>query len=261
MLQMLLDHPRAATTDFSRVQYVTYGAASVPLGLLKRAIATTGCQFVQAYGLTENPIAVILLPEDHSPEGLPQMASVGRALPRVELRIVGEDGRDVAAGATGEIWLRSPGRMKAYWHNPEATAEAVTPDGWIRTGDAASLDEKGYVYLRDRIKDLIISGGENVYPAEVENVLYDHPKVKEVAVVGVPDPKWGEVPLAVVVPVEGTTPGLEELRVFANDRLARYKLPRRLEIVSELPRNASNKVLRRVLRHQYSQPTPTTTPK
>jgi acyl-CoA synthetase (AMP-forming)/AMP-acid ligase II len=252
MLRMLLDHPMAARTDFRHLEYVNYGAAPMPTSLVRRAISAIDCKFVQVYGLTENPVATMLGPEDHSAAGGPEMAPVGRPLPRVELRIVIEGGDNAAIGETGEIWLRSPGAMKGYWNNPEATAVAVNAEGWLRTGDAAFMDGKGYVHLRDRITDTIISGGENIYPAEVENVLCGHASVKEVAVIGVPDIKWGEIPIAVVVPVTGATIHGAELTAFARERLASYKLPKRIEVADDLPRNASNKVLRRVLRQQYA---------
>jgi long-chain acyl-CoA synthetase len=260
MLQMLLDHPLAENTDFTRLEYVNYGAAPMPTSLLRRAMSSIGCKFVQVYGLTENPIATLLGPDDHNADGSPEMASVGRPLPRVELRIVDEGSKDTKLGETGEIWLRSPGAMKGYWRKPDAMANAVTIDGWLRTGDAAFMDDKGYVYLRDRISDTIISGGENIYPAEIENVLRDHPSVKDVAVIGLPDTKWGETPIAVVVPTFGAMISEAELTVFARERLAGYKVPKRIEVANDLPKNASNKVLRRVLRQQYARSTEGTAP-
>jgi acyl-CoA synthetase (AMP-forming)/AMP-acid ligase II len=251
MLKMVLDHPDAAETDFSRLQYLAYGAAPMPTALLRQAIDTMDCQFVQAYGLTENPIATLLLPDDHSVEGNERMRSVGRALPQVELRIVGEDGTDVLPGVTGEIWIRSPAMMVGYWRNPDATARAITSDGWLRTGDAAALDDDGYVFLKDRISDVIISGGENVYPAEVEDALYGHPAVAQVAVVGVPHERWGEVPAAFVVAVPGAAEDAESLLEHASKRLARYKLPTHVVFVDKLPTNPTGKVLRRQLRDRW----------
>jgi long-chain acyl-CoA synthetase len=250
MLQMLLDHPKAESTDFGHLEYVNYGAAPMPTSLLQRAISKMGCKFVQFYGLTENPVATVLGPEDHSATETPEMRSVGRPLPRVELRILAEGGEEAPVGETGEIWVRSPGAMKGYWNNPDATAHAIAPDGWLRTGDAAYLDSRNFVYLRDRMNDMIISGGENIYPAEVENVLRDHPSVKEAAVFGLPDTQWGEIAAAVIVLAHDAKVSKTEILSFARGRLAGYKLPKRIEFASELPKNASNKVLRRVLRQQ-----------
>jgi long-chain acyl-CoA synthetase len=169
----------------------------------------------------------------------------------VEVRIVDANGEDVPVGTVGELWTRSPQNMAGYWNNPTATSATVTPDGWLKTGDAGYLDDEGYIYLFDRVKDMIVSGGENVYPAEVENVLMTHPDVGDVAVIGVPDEKWGEAVKAVVVPAAGTSPVQEDLIAFARDLLAGYKLPKSVDFAAELPRNPSGKLLKRQLREPY----------
>jgi acyl-CoA synthetase (AMP-forming)/AMP-acid ligase II len=173
---------------------------------------------------------------------------VGRALPGVELRIVDSNGRVLEAGVIGEIAVRSEANMAEYFGLPQATADAIDAEGFLRTGDAGYLDPQGYVYLKDRVKDMIISGGENIYPAEVENAIYGHPAVAEVAVVGVPDEKWGESVRAYIVPQAGASPSLQDIVEWAGKRIARYKLPKSIELVVALPRNHTGKVLRRELR-------------
>ena len=234
MVQMLLDEPDVATADFSRLEYVSYGAAPMPPALLRRAVEVMGCKFVQVYGLTENSgMTTLLPPEDHDPRGNERMLSVGRPLPGVELAVVDDKGHPLANGAVGEICVRSPGVMQGYWNLPDATADTIQ-DGWLRTGDAGFLDDDGYVYLKDRIKDVIISGGENIYPAEVEKVLHT-PPFEDVAVIGVPDDRWGEVPKAVVVVRPGEELDAGSLIEWAAEHLARYKLPKSIEIVDLLP--------------------------
>jgi long-chain acyl-CoA synthetase len=255
-IQMLLDHLAAAATDFSRVQYISFGSSPMQLPLLERAMALFGCGFVQVYGLTESSGTVVANPVERGE--LPtarRLASVGRALDGVALRIALPDGREAAAGETGEVQIRSASAMQGYWRLPEATAEAFTPDGWLRTGDVGTLDADGYLYLIDRLKDMIISGGENVYPAEVEAALLRVPGVKEVAVIGVPDRRWGEAVTAVIVPQPGAA--LDEGAVIAAARtmLAGYKVPKTIVLREALPRNAAGKVLRRELRAPFWQGT------
>lgn len=247
MVQILLDHPLAKTTDFSRLSFVAYGASPMPPSLLGRAIDTMGCEFTQGYGMTESALVTALAPADHRPEGGLRMASVGTPLPTVDLRIVDENDQDVPCGEVGEIVFRGPVLFDRYWKNELATSEAMR-GGYFHTGDAACQDEDGYVYLKDRIKDMIISGGENVYPAEVEHALHEHPSVREVAVIGVSDERWGEVPKAFVVSAEGSEVDIDELKHFAAARIAKFKVPKHYEVIDELPRTASGKVLRRVLR-------------
>ncbi|TNE37673.1 MAG: fatty acid--CoA ligase [Sphingomonadales bacterium] len=251
-LRILCDHPAAADTDFSFLKYICYGGSSIPLDLLRQAIAVIGCGFAQMYGMTETAGTIMgLPPEDHDPQGSPKMLSVGTALPGVRVRIADEAGRDVPIGEVGEIMVASQSTMIGYFARPDATAETIDAEGWLRTGDAGRMDADGYVYLADRIKDMIITGGENVYPAEVENALYGHPAVADVAVIGVPDPKWGEAVKAIIVPVEGQSPDPAELIGWVRARIAAYKAPKSIDFRSDLPRNPSGKILRRLLRDEY----------
>jgi long-chain acyl-CoA synthetase len=210
------------------------------------------------YGLTETTGGVVQLrPEDHDADGPRQrlLQSAGRPLPWVEMRIVDPpSGRECATGEVGEVWLRAPNVMAGYYERAAETADALTPDGWLRTGDGGYRDEDGYLFLVDRIKDMIVSGGENIYPVEVEEALWQHPEVAEVAVIGVPDPRWGESVKAVVVRAPGSAVAPDDLVSFARTRLAGYKLPRSFEFVAELPRNPAGKVLKRDLRVRYGGP-------
>lgn len=251
-LQMLLLHPRCGTVDYSRLKYILYGAAPIPLELLRQCIKMFGAEFIQAYGMTETTGTICMLPpEDHDPEGNKRMRSAGKPLPGVEIRIIGDDGQDMPVGAVGEVVTRSSNNMLGYWNLPEATARTMTGDGWIHTGDAGYMDEDGYLYIHDRVKDMIITGGENVYPAEVESAIYGHPAVQEVAVIGIPDPKWGETVKAVVVPKPGTTVEEADIIAWARERIAPFKCPRSVDVIEALPRNASGKILRKDLRAPY----------
>lgn len=251
-IQILLNHPRVSTVDFSRLKYVTYGASPIPLELMREAMRVMGCGFVQMYGMTETSGTIVALdPEDHVPEGSPKMRSVGKPLPGVEVKIIDEAGNPVPAGTVGEIATRSSKNMRGYWNNPDATASTIDAEGWLRTGDAGYFDEDGYLYIHDRVKDMIISGGENVYPAEVENALYSHPKVADVAVIGVPDPKWGEAVKACVVVKKGEQLTEAELIAHARQHIAGYKCPKSVDFIDALPRNPSGKILRRELRAPY----------
>ena len=251
-IQILLNHPRVNEVDFSRLKYVTYGASPIPLELMREAMRVLGCGFVQMYGMTETSGTIVALdPEDHVPEGSPRMRSVGKPLAGVEIKIIDEAGHEAPAGTVGEIATRSSKNMRGYWNNPEATAATIDADGWLRTGDAGYLDQDGYLYIHDRVKDMIISGGENVYPAEVENALYSHPKVADVAVIGVPDAKWGEAVKACVVVKDGETLTEAELIAHARTLIAGYKCPKSVDFIPALPRNPSGKILRRELRAPY----------
>jgi acyl-CoA synthetase (AMP-forming)/AMP-acid ligase II len=194
---------------------------------------------------------VALAPEDHDPANGARLRSVGKALPGVELKIIDTAGGELPADSSGEIATRSPSNMIGYFEMTQATAETIDASGWLRTGDMGYLDKDGYLYLQDRAKDLIISGGENIYPAEVENAIYGHPAVSEVTVVGVPDEKWGEAVKAVVVLAAGANPDEAGIIAWAAERIARYKLPKSVDFVSALPRNHTGKVLRRELRDHY----------
>ena len=248
-MQIAVRHPRARSTDFSFLRYIYYGGAPLPEALLAQCVGVFGCGFVQMYGLTETSGTIVALaPEDHDPAKGARMRSVGRAVRGVDLKIIDERGDEVAAGVTGEIVTRSAANMAGYFEMPDATAEALDADGWLRTGDAGLLDADGFLYLRDRVKDMIISGGENIYPAEVENAIFGHPAVAEVAVIGVPDDHWGEAVKAVIVAVPGAARDSASVIAWAAERIARYKLPKSIEWVDVLPRNHTGKVLRRELR-------------
>ena len=251
-LQIVLNEPNVREVDFSQLNYISYGASPIPLDLLKTCMEVFGCEFVQKYGMTETcGTCVALPPDDHSPDGTPKMKSVGKPLPGIEIRIIDENGNDVECGAVGEIAIRSETNMTGYWRNEEATAKTFLEGGWLRSGDAGFLDEDGYLYIHDRVKDMIISGGENIYPAEVENAIFSHPKVKDVAVFGVPDDKWGEAVKASVVIENGQSVSEQEIIEFARSRIARFKCPKSIDFIDQLPRNPSGKVLKRELRAPY----------
>jgi long-chain acyl-CoA synthetase len=255
ILQMLASAPGAAERDYSALRSIAYGASPITTPVLKAALRTFRCPLFGVYGLTETTGGVVQLePADHDPDGPREhlLRSAGRPLPWVEMRVVDPaTGMECPPGAVGEVWLRAPNVMAGYYDRPAETAAALTPDGWLRTGDGGYLDDGGYLFLTDRIKDMIVSGGENVYPVEVEEALAQHPAVAEVAVIGVPDERWGEAVKAIVVPAAGATIGAEELVSFARERLAGYKLPRSVQFVETLPRTASGKVLKRELRERY----------
>ena len=250
-LKLIIEHPRAAAANFSSVAYTFYGASPIALTLLKACIERIGGGFVQIYGMTETSGAIAgLPPEDHDVAGNRRMLSAGKAYPGVEIEIHDPDGRSLAEGDIGEIVIRSPANMVGYHGRPGATAQAVDARGWLRTGDAGFLED-GYVFIHDRIKEMIISGGENVYPAEVEAVLGDHPAVADVAVIGIPDQTWGEAVKAVVVLREGAQCDAREIIAWARGRIAGYKAPKSVDFATSLPRNPSGKLLRKDLREPY----------
>jgi acyl-CoA synthetase (AMP-forming)/AMP-acid ligase II len=251
MILFLVQAPQIRETDLSSLRLIVYGAAPIPAELLKQAMAVFPCGFQQVYGLTETTGAITLLPAaDHDPNDAKKLLSCGYAQKGVELRIVGDDGQDLAPDTVGEIAVRSAQVMGGYWKLPDATARAVQGD-WFFTGDAGYLDAKGYLYIYDRVKDMIVSGGENIYPAEVESALFGHPAVADVAVIGVPDERWGETVKAVVVrkPDSNVTPG--DLIGWARERIASYKLPKSVDFIDALPRNPTGKILKRELRKAY----------
>ena len=251
-IAMLLRHPRAQGADFSSIQTLYYGASPIPLPLLQEAVARIGCRFAQLYGMTETWGGVVALPpEDHLPGREHKMTAAGKALPGVELKIIDADGAALPPGTIGEIMVRSPSNTPGYWNKPEETAKTVQTDGWLRTGDAGLLDEEGYLFIQDRIKDMIITGAENVYPAEVESAIYGHPSVADVAVIGVPDPKWGEAVKAIVVLKPGEPADADAIIAHARERIAGFKCPKSVDFIDELPRNPSGKILRRSLREPF----------
>lgn len=251
-LHIMLQHPRCTSVDYSRLRYILYGAAPMPLELLRQSIAVFGAEFIQVYGMTETTGTIVMLPpEDHDPNGNARMRSAGKPLPGVQIRIVDGNHDDLPVGEVGEIWTRSSNNMIGYWNLPEATKGTMAQGGWIKTGDAGYLDEDGYLFIHDRVKDMIISGGENVYPAEVESAIFGHPDVLEVAVIGVPDEKWGEAVKAVCVPKPGCEIKPESVIAWARERIAGFKVPRSVDVIPALPRNASGKILRKDLRAPY----------
>lgn len=253
MLQMVVDHPGVGKYDLSSLDHVMYGASPIPEALLARAMKTIGAaaRFMQGYGMTElSPLATFLRPEDHENPNL--LRSAGRAAPQVEVKIVDDDDHEVPVGTTGEVIVRGGNVMQGYWGKPAETAAALR-NGWMHTGDAGYMDEHGYVYIVDRIKDMIISGGENVYSAEVENVLAKHPAVAACAVIGMPDARWGERVHAIVVLAEGASATPEELREFCKAQIAGYKTPRTVSFADALPLSGAGKVLKRELRKQLAK--------
>ncbi|MGI9293571.1 MAG: AMP-binding protein, partial [Pseudomonadales bacterium] len=248
MYLFMSQHPSFETTDMSSVKMFICGGAPVPLPLIE-LYEKRNIPFCQGYGLTETaPFGSMLTPDFASSKtgsaGLPPIFN--------GLKIVDSQRRTLPAGEKGEVCLRGPNVMKGYWNRPEATAEAIDEEGWFYSGDVGHLDEEGFLFISDRVKDMVISGGENVYPAEVESALLNHPDINEVAVIGLPDEKWGEAVTAVVVLKDGSDLTLESLREFAGENLARYKLPLRLHKIDELPRNPAGKILKFKLREQFS---------
>jgi long-chain acyl-CoA synthetase len=257
VIMAMLAVPQATTTDVSALRYMAYGASPISERMLVQALSTFDCNFVQLYGMTETTGAITLLrPEEHDPAGPhpERLRSVGVPFRHVELRVVDRaTGDNAAVAEPGELWTRSAQNMKGYWHNPEATAATITPDGWLMTGDVGYVDADGFFYLHDRVKDMIVSGGENIYPAEVENALMGHPALADCAVIGVPSDKWGETVKAIVVLAPGASATADELIEFARTRIARFKVPRSVDFVDVLPRNPSGKILKRELREPYWQ--------
>ena len=250
MISMLLELDEVAKDDYQQLRTILYGASPMPSSLLKRAQRTFGCDFVQAFGAgTEAGLQTALTAQDHRRAAAGEerlLDSIGKTSFGVDLRLVDEDLQDVPLGEVGEIATRSETVMSGYFEMPEETAEALR-DGWFRAGDLAWMDEEGYLYLCGRKKDMVIRGGENIYPVEIETVLGSHPGVRECAVVGVPDEHWGERVKAYVV-VSDQGPTEDELRSHCRENLAKYKVPEMFEFVEDFPRNASGKILKRELR-------------
>lgn len=246
MFLFMSQHENFEATDLSHVETFICGAAPPPESLLT-LYAERGVDFCQGYGLTETaPFSTFLTPE----WSISKLGSAGQAPMFTEVRIVNDDNQELPAGERGEICIKGPNIMKGYWNRPEATAEAIDAQGWFHSGDVGYFDDDGFLFICDRLKDMVISGGENVYPAEVESVLYKHEAIAEVAVIGLPDEKWGEAVTAVAALHKDKSLTIEELREFAQSQLAKYKLPLRLHIVDALPRNPAGKVLKFVLKEQ-----------
>jgi acyl-CoA synthetase (AMP-forming)/AMP-acid ligase II len=261
MVSTLLDHPEVRARPYADLRSIVYGGAPMSPALLRRAIDVFGCDFINAFGAaTEGGLQSVLTSADHrrALDGAAHLlGSIGKPAFGVELRIVDDSGADVPRGEVGEIITRSDPVMSGYLGMPDESARALR-DGWFWAGDLARMDDEGYLYLAGRSKDLIIRGGENIYPVEIESVLADHPSVAQVAVVGRPDEHWGEVVVAVVTGEPGgPAPDAEQLREHCRAHLAAYKVPADVVVVEAMPLNASGKILKRTLREQLSAPAPT----
>lgn len=254
VIQMLLGDEARARAVLGGLKVLCYGGSPMPLPLMERTLSVLPTPLYSVYGMTElSGVFCVLRPDEHRDERRRHLlASAGRALPGNELRVVDPaTGKDVEPGQVGEFWVRSEQVMAGYWNMPEATRQTITSDGWLCTGDAGRVDDEGYLFIEDRVKDMIITGGENVYPAEVERVLLQHPAVAEVAVIGVPHEKWGETVKALVVPHGEAMVDEADLITFSRDRLAHYKCPTSVASVPVLPRNPTGKILKRELRQTF----------
>lgn len=248
MIQMMLQQEGAMAGEFPALKSIAYGASPISEDVLTRARETFGCKFVQFYGMTESTGAgSYLSPSDHDLPG--KLKSCGRPWPQTEMAILDGEGNAMPVGGIGEIAVRADIVMKGYWNRDAATAETLA-GGWLHTGDVGFQDEDGFYFVHDRIKDMIVSGGENVYPAEVENAIHGCPGVADVAVIGVPDEKWGEAVKALIV-TDGDAPAPEAVIAWARERIAAFKVPKSVDFIDALPRNPSGKILRRELRAPY----------
>ena len=255
MIKLMVDSPAVDKYDHGSMKALNYGGAPMLVEDMKKAIAKLGGCLVQLFGQAESPMTITYLShKDHVQEGTPKqmerLASAGIPRTDVEVKIFDPDDKELPPGEMGEIVTRSDLVMKGYWRNPEATADTIR-NGWLHTGDMGYMDESGYLFIMDRSKDMIISGGENIYPREIEEVLVQHPAVREVAIIGVPDPKWGEAIKAVVSFVEGKSATEDELIAFSEDNIASYKKPKSVDFLDELPKNNNGKILKRELRAKY----------
>ena len=265
MLKRVIDDPDFSKYNLSSLKVITYGAAPMPFEVISKAIQVMPwARFINAFGQTETASTITTLgPEDHIIEGTEEerqkklkrlTSSIGRPLPDVEVKIVDEEENSLPFLQVGEILARGPRVMTGYWKDEQKTGQVMTSDGWLRTGDMGWMDEEGYIYLSGRADDMIIRGGENISPEEVEEVLHSHPKIEEAAVIGVPDPEWGQEPRAVVVLKKGEKVASEEIIEHCRSKLAGFKRPRSVVFIEALPRGAMGKVLRKKLREQYGQP-------
>lgn len=255
MINFIIDYPDVKKYDLSSLRTIFYAGSPIPSVRLQQAIEIFGPILLQMYGLHEATASVTYLPKkDHvhggNPQKMKRISSAGIPVMQSDVRVVNEQGKDIEPGEVGEIIQRGDDTMAGYWKNPELTAQTII-NGWLHTGDMATVDEDGYIYIVDRKSDMIISGGFNIYPFEVEEVLCSHPAVFEVAVIPVPDEQWGEAVKGIVVLREGMRPTEEELIEFCKQRLASYKKPKSIDFVAELPKNPQGKVLRRILKQKY----------
>jgi acyl-CoA synthetase (AMP-forming)/AMP-acid ligase II len=250
VILMLTQQPNIREVDFSSLKQVFYGASPISEALLRTAVEIMGARFTQLYGLTETLGAGTFLPPEAHDPSWGKLRSCGVAWPGAIVRVVDGKGKPVPTGEVGEIVIKSGFVMKGYWNRPEATIDAIR-NGFFHTGDAGYFDEDGFLYIHDRVKDMIVSGGENVYPAEVENAIFGAPGVADVAVIGVPDEKWGEAVKAIIVKKPGEDPSPDSIIAWAKERIAGYKCPKSVDFVDVLPRNPSGKILRKDLREPY----------
>jgi acyl-CoA synthetase (AMP-forming)/AMP-acid ligase II len=264
MLKQLLDHPDFSKHDLSSLKVITYGAAPMPIPVIRQALEVfPGVSFINAFGQTETASTITALnPEDHVLTGteeekekkLKRLSSIGKPMSDIQMKVVDEDGKTLPVGEVGEILARGPRVMSGYWKDEEKTAKTIDKDGWVHTGDVGYVDEDGYYFLSGRSSDMIIRAGENISPEELENVIRDHPKVEDVAVIGVPDETWGEEPRAVVIPKKGEKPTEEEIMEYCRANLASFKRPRSVIFVDELPRNPMGKLVKKDIREKYGKP-------
>ena len=251
MINLLINNPDILSADLSRLNFVAYGASTIPPSVLTKAIEVFDADFCQLFGMTETSGCTVLRPEDHDPVNKEHLlSSAGLVAHGFEVRIVDDQDVDVPVGEIGEVICRGPALMDGYLDAPEATAAALR-GGWMHTGDMGKFDEERYLYITDRKKDMIISGGENIYPREVEDVLFSHESVHSAAVIGIPDERWGEQVHAVVVLHPDSSITEMELLIYARENLAGYKVPKSVEFVEELPLNPTGKVLKKILREPY----------
>ena len=250
VILFLLQHPNASKTDFSSLKMVMYGASPIAEDTVTKAIELMNCGFYQVYGLTETTGAITILSAEDHPVSKGKLRSCGKPLPGVEIKIVGENGENLAQGDVGEIVTKSNLNMKGYWNNEKATSESIQNE-WFFSGDVGYFDEDGYLYIHDRVKDMVVSGGENIYPAEVENALMSNPHILDAAVIGIPDKKWGESTKAFIVLDSENSLSEDQIISYAKEKIASYKCPKTINFIGELPRNPSGKVLRRELRDPF----------
>lgn len=252
MIKFVIDKMKRGECDVSSLRVISYGASPIPLELMREAVEVIGCGFTQIYGMTEIGGGCTLLePDDHSVEGNERMKSCGKATEPHQIKIANPTtGEEMPPREPGEIWVKTPSIMAGYYKQPEETKKAIS-DGWYKTGDAGFMDEDGYIYIQDRLKDMIVSGGENIYCAEVESALFDHPAIRDVAVIGVPSEKWGEEVKALVALEPNASLTEEELITFARERIAGFKVPKSVEFRDDLGRNASGKLVKKDLREPY----------